>query len=130
MTVILIKDETDIVKARAAARDIALKMTFGIVDQTRISTAVSELARNIYTYAGEGEVRIEELTNPHVGIRITFTDKGPGIADLELALKDGWSTSGSMGKGLPGAKRLCDFMDIKTTPGKGTTIVIEKWLAS
>lgn len=129
MRVIPIKEEADIVRARTTARDVAVKMGFGIVDQTRISTAVSELARNIYTYAGEGEVRIEELSNPRLGIRITFTDNGPGILDVELAMKDGWSSCGSMGKGLPGAKRLCDHMEIQTEPAKGTSVIIEKWLS-
>lgn len=128
MIVIQIKEETDIVRARAAAKDKARELGFGLVDQTRISTAVSELARNVFAYAGEGEVHIEELTNPHHGIRITFIDEGPGIPNVELAMKDGWSSINSMGKGLPGAKRLTDYMEIKTEPGKGTTVIIEKWL--
>ncbi|TET23303.1 MAG: anti-sigma regulatory factor [Candidatus Stahlbacteria bacterium] len=129
MIVVPIKEESDIVHARAAAKDVARKLGFGLVDQTRISTAVSELARNIYLYAGEGEVHIEEHPDSHRGIRVTFIDNGPGIDDVELALKDGWSSTKAMGKGLPGAKRLTDHMEINTQPGHGTTVTIEKWLA-
>ncbi len=128
MVVIQIKEEADIVRARTEARSQAKDSGFGLVDQTRISTAVSELARNIYVYATEGEVIIENISSPHKGIKITFKDNGPGIEDLDLALTDGWSSGGSMGKGLPGAKRLSDNMEIITEPGKGTTVIIEKWL--
>jgi len=128
MIVVQIKEEADIVRARTTAKEMARELGFGLVDQTRISTAVSELARNIYVYAGEGEVHIEELSSPRQAIRITFIDQGPGISDIELAMKDGWSSQGSMGKGLPGAKRLSDFIEVKTEPGKGTTVIIEKWL--
>jgi serine/threonine-protein kinase RsbT len=128
MTTLRIKEEVDIVRVRSTARSIARGIGFGLVDQTRISTAVSELARNVYFYAGEGEVQIDELSNVHRGIRITFIDNGPGIENIELAMTDGWSSSRSMGKGLPGAKRLTDYMEIHSTPGKGTTVVIEKWL--
>ncbi len=128
MIVLQIKEEVDIVGVRTTARSIAREIGFGLVDQTRISTACSELARNVFLYANEGEARIEELKNPHSGLRITFTDKGPGIEDIELAMKDGWSSSKSMGKGLPGAKRLCDRMEIHSKPAQGTTVIIEKWL--
>lgn len=128
MTILRIKEEVDIVRIRSTARSIARGIGFGLVDQTRIGTAVSELARNVYFYAGEGEVHIDEFTNVHRGIRITFIDNGPGIENIELAMKDGWSTSKSMGKGLPGAKRLTDHIEINSTLGKGTTVVIEKWL--
>jgi serine/threonine-protein kinase RsbT len=128
MTTLQIKEEVDIVRVRSTVRSIARGIGFGLVDQTRISTAVSELARNVYFYAGEGEVQIDELSNAHQGIRITFRDNGPGIENIELAMKDGWSSSRSMGKGLPGAQRLTDYMEIHSNPGKGTTIVIEKWL--
>jgi serine/threonine-protein kinase RsbT len=128
MIVLQIKEEVDIVGVRTTARSIAREIGFGLVDQTRISTACSELARNVFLYAGEGEARIEELENPHSGLRISFTDKGPGIEDIELAMKDGWSTSNCMVKGLPGAKRLCDHMEIHSTSGQGTTVIIEKWL--
>ncbi|MBN2379335.1 anti-sigma regulatory factor [candidate division WOR-3 bacterium] len=129
MEVIPIKEESDIVRARVAAKDMAQKMGFGLVDQTRISTAVSELARNVFVYAREGQVHLEVLNNPHNGIRITFIDQGPGIPDIDLAMKDGWSSSGSMGKGLPGAKRLMNRLEVKSEAGKGTTVIIEKWLS-
>lgn len=129
MIVIPIKEEVDIVRVRTVVRSMAREIGFGLVDQTRISTAVSELARNAFLYAGEGEAHIEELTNPHKGIRITFIDHGPGIEDIELAMKDGWSSSGNMGKGLPGSKRLSDYMEISSKPAQGTTVIIEKWLS-
>lgn len=128
MISIPINQEFDIVKARTTAKQQADELGFGLVDQTRISTAVSELARNIFLYAGSGEVLIQDVANPHPGIRITFIDQGPGIKDIELALKDGFSTSKSMGKGLPGAKRLCDLLEIHSEPDKGTTVIVEKWL--
>jgi serine/threonine-protein kinase RsbT len=128
MIVLEIKEESDIVRVRTTIRSVARGIGFGLVDQTRISTAVSELARNVYTYAGEGEVHVEELKNPNIGIRIAFVDKGPGIEDIDLAMRDGWSSAGSLGKGLPGANRLMDYMEIRSKPGQGTTIIIEKWL--
>ncbi|MBN2378564.1 anti-sigma regulatory factor [candidate division WOR-3 bacterium] len=128
MSKVQIKEESDIVKARSVAKEMARDLGFGLVDQTRISTAVSELARNIFAYAGEGEVYIETDWDHRKGIRITFTDQGPGIEDIDLALQDGFSTAGSMGKGLPGAKRLMDRLNIQTKPGEGTRIIIEKWL--
>jgi serine/threonine-protein kinase RsbT len=128
MTVLQIKEEADIVSVRNAVRSVAHGIGFGLVDQTRISTAVSELARNVYIYAGEGEVHLGEIKDPNPGIRVAFIDKGPGIEDIALAMRDGWSSSGSMGKGLPGANRLMDYMEIQSKPGQGTTIIIEKWL--
>jgi len=128
MTVVQIREESDIVRARTTAKESARELGFGLVDQTRISTAVSELARNIFLYAGEGEVHIEELNNHH-GIRVSFIDHGPGIEDVDLAMKDGWSSVRAMGKGLPGAKRLSDRMEIHTETGEGTTVTIEKWLS-
>lgn len=128
MTVVQISREADIVNARNAAKYKAREIGFGFVDQTRISTAVSELARNVYMYAGGGETYIEEISNPHPGIRITLVDKGPGIEDVEQALSDGWSSSGNLGKGLPGAQRLADRLEIDSTPGQGTSVVYERWL--
>jgi len=128
MTVIPVKEVGDIIKVRAAVKDIAESLGFGIVDRTRICTAVSELARNIYLFAKEGEVRVEEIGSERKGIRITFVDEGPGIEDIEKALSDGWSSTDGMGKGLPGAKRLVDKMEIESEPGRGTTVIIEKYL--
>jgi len=129
MKLIKIREEADILKARNAAKVMAMDMGFGLVDQTRIATAVSELARNVFTYAGEGEVQIQEDCKPQRGIKVTFIDRGPGIEDVDLALTDGFSTGRSMGKGLPGAKRLMDSLEIETQPGKGTTVTVEKWLS-
>lgn len=123
-----IQSDLDIVIARTMARDLAKRIGFGSIDQARIATAVSELARNIFVYAGSGTVnaRPVEKAGRH-GIELEFRDQGPGIADLELALQDGYSTSRSMGKGLPGARRLMDEFEITSTVGTGTTIVCRKW---
>ena len=121
--------EWDIVAARQLGRNEAKAIGFGAVDQARITTAISELARNIYLYARAGEVTIERISNEEkVGLRITAADKGPGISNLKKVMEDGYSTSGGLGAGLPGVKRLMDTMDIQSTVGNGTTIVIEKWV--
>ena len=121
--------EWDIVAARQLGRNEAKAIGFGAVDQARITTAISELARNIYLYARAGEVTIERISNEEkVGLRIIAADKGPGISNLKKVMEDGYSTSGGLGAGLPGVKRLMDTMDIQSTAGVGTTIVIEKWV--
>ncbi|MER1990057.1 MAG: anti-sigma regulatory factor [Solibacillus isronensis] len=121
--------EWDIVAARQLGRNEAKAIGFGAVDQARITTAISELARNIYLYARAGEVTIERISNEEkVGLRIIAADKGPGISNLKKVMEDGYSTSGGLGAGLPGVKRLMDTMDIQSTVGSGTTIVIEKWV--
>ena len=123
--------EWDIVTARQLGRKEAKTVGFGTVDQARITTAISELARNIYLFAKAGEIiieRIEEETR--AGIIITAIDKGPGIEDVRRIMEDGFTTSGGLGSGLPGVKRLMDNMEIKSTIGKGTTVRIEKWLKS
>lgn len=121
--------EWDIVAARQLGRNEAKTIGFGAVDQARITTAISELARNIYLYARAGEVTIERISEEDkVGLRIIAADKGPGISNLKKGMEDGYSTSGGLGAGLPGVKRLMDTMDIQSTVGKGTTIVIEKWV--
>ena len=121
--------EWDIVAARQLGRNEAKAIGFGAVDQARITTAISELARNIYLYARAGEVTIERISEEDkVGLRIIAADKGPGISNLKKVMEDGYSTSGGLGAGLPGVKRLMDTMDIQSTVGKGTTIVIEKWV--
>lgn len=123
-----IKDESDIVVSRRMVREIAKEMGFGIVDQTKLATATSELARNIYRYAQTGVVRVEKATGPD-GIRILFEDNGPGIADTEQAMEEGFSTTpGSLGLGLIGAKRLVDEMTIDSEVGVGTTVMILKRL--
>jgi serine/threonine-protein kinase RsbT len=124
-----VNSEGDIVTVRRAVRDAAKDVGFGVTDLTRIVTAVSELTRNITLYAGRGEVRWRGVSSRGSrGIELIFEDHGPGIADLELALEKGYSTSGGLGLGLPGAKRLMDEMEIETEPGEGTRITVRKWL--
>lgn len=128
--VVPIHREEDIVRARSEGRDRARQLGFGLVDQSRIPTAISELARNILRYAGAGEIRIRTLSQAgRTGIEVTATDMGPGIQDVTRAMQDGFSTSGGLGMGLPGAKRLMGEMEIETAVGKGTTVTVRKWLA-
>ena len=125
---IAILEESDIVIARQRAAQLAKQIGMGLVDQTKIATATSELARNIVRYALTGEVTIEVMDNDRtLGLRITFKDRGPGIADIETAMRDGFTTSGGMGLGLSGSKRLVNEFEINSQPGLGTTIVIKKW---
>lgn len=126
--VVEIFHEKDIVIARQTAREFAKDMGFGLVDQTRIVTAVSELSRNIFKYAKSGRVIFESVENgKNSGISISFIDKGPGIESIENAMKEGFSTDKGMGLGLPGAKRLMDYFKISSELEKGTTVVIIKW---
>ena len=121
--------EWDIVAARQLGRNEAKAIGFGAVDQARITTAISELARNIYLYARAGEVTIERIHEAEkVGIRITSTDKGPGINNLRKVMEEGYSTSGGLGAGLPGVKRLMDAMEIQSSVENGTIVVVEKWM--
>ena len=118
----------DVVRARQAVRRAALDQGFGLVDQTRVVTATSELARNTLDYGLGGTVRIETFTDPlRRGIRLTFEDKGPGIPDLDLALTDGYTTGGGLGLGLSGARRLCSDFDLHSVVGEGTRITIARW---
>jgi serine/threonine-protein kinase RsbT len=126
--IVEIRNESDIITARVKAKVIAEALGFGYMDQTRIATAVSELARNAYQYAGEGKITITPANRQgRKGIEIVVDDDGPGIENLELALKGGSSTGGGLGMGLSGSKRLMDEFDIKTSK-EGTTIVARKWL--
>lgn len=121
--------EWDIVAARQLGRNVAKELGFGTVDQARITTAISELARNIYLYAGQGKIEIRQLTeNGLKGILIIAADQGPGIPDIRKVMEDGFSTSGGLGAGLPGVKRLMDEFKIETIPGEGTDIRATKWL--
>ncbi|EDY17607.1 putative anti-sigma regulatory factor, serine/threonine protein kinase [Chthoniobacter flavus Ellin428] len=125
---IAIKSESDIVAARRTVRDAAMQVGFGMTDVTRIVTAASELARNVFKYAGEGAMTWRQLEEPgRMGIELRFIDHGPGIADVQLALQEGYSTGAGLGLGLPGAKRLMDELDIQTASGQGTTITLKKW---
>jgi serine/threonine-protein kinase RsbT len=122
-------NEWDIVAARQLGRNIAKELGFGTVDQARITTAISELARNIYLYAGIGQICIEKLfQGGKVGLQILATDNGPGISDIRQVMEDGYSTSGGLGAGLPGVKRLMDEFFIQSSPGKGTEIKATKWI--
>ena len=124
-----IKESDDLVRVRAQIRDAAAEIGFSYTDQVRIVTAASELARNIIRYAESGFAEIASIkNNGRRGLRIKFEDRGQGIADLELAMTDGYTTSRGLGKGLPGARRLVDEFEIETTVGKGTTVTITKWL--
>ncbi|HSJ38985.1 MAG TPA: anti-sigma regulatory factor [Planococcus sp. (in: firmicutes)] len=124
-----IQTEWDIVAARQLGRNVAKELGFGTVDQARITTAISELARNIYLYAGQGKIEIQRLTENGVnGILIIAVDSGPGIPDVRKVMEDGFSTSGGLGAGLPGVKRLMDDFKIETTLGEGTDIRATKWL--
>jgi serine/threonine-protein kinase RsbT len=128
-SVVGIESESDIVTARKAARDAAQALGFGVTDVTRIVTATSELARNIFLYAGSGTMLWRRLNEgDSVGIELTFEDNGPGIADIEQAMEIGYSTSGGLGMGLPGARRLMDEMKIESRVDKGTTVTVIKWL--
>lgn len=124
-----IKKEWDIVGARQLGRDIAKKVGFGIVDQARIATTISELARNIYLYAEHGQICFEVIDNlEHKGMCMIAIDVGPGIEDIGQVMEDGYSTSGGLGAGLPGVKRLMDEFDLQSEVGKGTRIKTIKWL--
>jgi len=124
-----IVNEWDIVAARQLGRNVAKELGFGTVDQARITTAISELARNIYLYAGQGQICIEKLMeNGRIGLKLSAVDSGPGIKDLRQVMQDGFSTSGGLGAGLPGVKRLMDEFNIETSVGVGTDIKAIKWL--
>lgn len=124
-----IRKEWDIVAARQLGRDAAKNLGFGNVDQARIATAISELARNIYLYANEGKICIDEHEqNGRIGLLIRATDNGPGIRDIRRVMEDGYSTSGGLGAGLPGVKRLMDTFNIDSKVGEGTEVSATKWL--
>jgi serine/threonine-protein kinase RsbT len=120
--------DADVVRVRQAVRTHAVAAKLSLIDQTKLVTATSELARNTVTYGRGGEARIEHLTHlDRHGIRVTFVDHGPGISDLERALTDGWTSGTGMGLGLSGARRLVDDFDISSTPGEGTVVSVVKW---
>jgi serine/threonine-protein kinase RsbT len=120
--------EQDVVFARQTVRRVARQMNFSIVDQTKIVTAASELARNALVYGGGGVLEWETVgENGRQGLRLTVSDQGPGIEDLTLAMKDGWTSGKGLGLGLPGAKRLVNDFVITSTPGNGTTVIVTKW---
>ena len=120
-----IRSSDDVVRARQLTRTLATEAGLSLVDQTKVITAASELARNALDYGGGGSVVVEVIDQ--MGVRLTFEDKGPGIADVEAALKDGFSTGKGMGLGLGGAKRLSNEFSIASKPGEGTKIIIARW---
>jgi serine/threonine-protein kinase RsbT len=120
--------EQDVVPFRNRVREYAVRIKMGLVNQTKLITAASELVRNMLRYANGGKIRIEIVSSGRDnGIRLTFADTGPGISNIDLAMKDGYSTGKSLGLGLPGAKRLVNEFNIQTETGKGTTVTIIKW---
>jgi len=123
-----IKTEPDIVQARQIVRKWATEQAFSLVDQTKLVTAASELARNTLIYGKGGTMKLEALMNGlKKGVRLTFEDKGPGIANIEQALTDGFTTGAGLGLGLSGARRLCNDFSIDSKPGEGTRISIARW---
>ncbi len=125
-----IKSESDIMSARRIARELAKELGFSAFDQSRIITLISELARNIFKYAGQGYISIETIKgrNGATGVKIHAVDCGPGILNVNRAMEQGYSTSGSLGAGLPAIKRMADEFSIQTAEGKGTYVKITKWL--
>ena len=126
---IAIESDADVVTARQRARALAVGLDMPSTDQTLLATAISEVARNITAYAVRGEVLLELVRDSHGrrGIRVVARDEGPGIADLERALTDGYTTGGGLGLGLPGARRLVDEFDIQSGPTEGTTVTLIMW---
>jgi serine/threonine-protein kinase RsbT len=125
---IIIQREPDVIFFRNKAKEYAVKIGMSLVGQTKLITAASELVRNMLRYANGGEALLEIIMHNNLkGVRLTFTDQGPGIANIKEAMQDGYSTGQSLGLGLPGAKRLSNEFDIKSEVGKGTTISIIRW---
>ena len=123
-----LRSEHDVVAARQKVRRIAQEMGFSLVDQTKIVTATSELARNAVVHGKGGVLNCQHIMEAgRQGLRLTFSDTGPGIADIELAMKEGWTSGKGLGMGLPGAKRLVNEFEIESRPGAGTRITITKW---
>jgi len=123
-----INSDQDIVVARQRGRVMASELGFSSGDATLIATAISELARNIVSYASKGEIKLKGInSSSRAGILVVATDRGPGIADVRQALRDGFSTSGSLGLGLPGVRRLMDEFEIASQPGQGTVVAVKKW---
>lgn len=123
-----IRSDEDVVRVRQLVRTVAVAVKLSLVDQTKLVTAASELARNTLVYGGGGSAEVMTTDNGRRrGVRIVFVDTGPGIADLDLALTDGYTTGGGLGLGLSGARRLVDEFEIETAPGAGTRITVTKW---
>jgi serine/threonine-protein kinase RsbT len=124
-----LRTSDDVVRVRQSVRAHAVSAGFSLVEQTKIVTAASEIGRNTIDYGGGGTLRIELVRNGRRrGVRLTFTDEGPGIADLGMAMKDGYTTGNGLGLGLGGAKRLSNEFDIRSTPGQGTVVTLARWI--
>jgi len=123
-----LRNEQDIVMSRQMVRKLSQALGFSLVDQTKMITAASELSRNAVVYGGGGEMRWQLVTqHARTGLRLAFVDQGPGIADIEMALTDGWTSGSGLGVGLSGSKRLVNEFDIRTAPGEGTCVTITRW---
>jgi serine/threonine-protein kinase RsbT len=122
-----IVSEPDVVTVRRRVREVSAQLGLSLVDQTKIITAASELARNTMIYGGGGSMQIQTLNGPRLGLRLTFEDHGPGIPDIELALRDGFTTGSGLGLGLGGSKRLVNEFEIVSRPNEGTRISITRW---
>ena len=123
-----LRDERDIVFCRQMVRKLAQQIKFGLVDQTKLITAASELSRNTLVYGHGGEMRWEIVQQGiRTGLRLSFEDQGPGIADVALALTDGWTSGSGMGVGLSGSRRLVNDFDLRTEVGKGTCVTVTRW---
>jgi serine/threonine-protein kinase RsbT len=126
--VLAVRSDNEVVMVRQRVRAHAVAQGFSLVDQTKLVTAASELARNAVVHGGGGTVRIEVVANgSRRGLKLTFEDQGPGIADISLAMRDGFSTGGGLGLGLSGAKRLSNEFEISSIPGEGTRVTIARW---
>jgi serine/threonine-protein kinase RsbT len=126
--VVPLRTDEDVVRMRQAVREYLVAVGFSLIDQTKMITAASELGRNTLRYGGGGEAHIQKVVNgSRRGVTLSFIDQGPGIADVELALTDGYTTGNGMGLGLSGARRLADEFELDTAPGAGTTVRISKW---
>lgn len=128
---VVLESEHDIAVARNAVRAMAAAIGFRLVDQTKLATVTSELARNAVKYAGSGRLIAQSVTNGQgrSGLHLIFEDQGPGIFDLAAAMRDGYSTGGGLGKGLPGSRRLMDEFSIESRVGEGTRVAVTRWLA-
>ncbi len=126
---VMVHNDLDIVSARVEGRNLAKRLGFGVIDQARIATAISELARNLVLYADGGQISLQALEEGgRRGIQIVCSDEGPGIADIDLVMQDGYSTQRGLGMGLPGTRRLMDEFEIESQVEVGTTVTIRKWL--
>jgi serine/threonine-protein kinase RsbT len=126
-----LENEHDIAVARNEVRQLASALGFRLIDQTRLATVTSELARNVVKYGGRGRLIAQstQLTDGRGGLRLIFEDRGPGIADIAAAMRDGFSTGRGLGKGLPGSKRLVDEFQIESDVGRGTRVTVVRWIS-